>query len=137
MTCPDCGARNTADAPWCTQCLRPLGPGSTEASPTPEEATTADAPRAVGRTQAGPRADRPVRTVDGEVQWRCGACGTWSPIEVHACPACGTDLAAGMGGRSAAALADRVGRTRQLLWVVAALLGLVVVLGIVLLVTAT
>jgi TM2 domain-containing membrane protein YozV len=36
------------------------------------------------------RTDRPVRTRDGEVEWRCGACGAWNPlVGTGTCGTCG------------------------------------------------
>jgi hypothetical protein len=35
-------------------------------------------------------AARDVRTVDGEVEWRCGTCDRWSPLAADRCLACGS-----------------------------------------------
>lgn len=114
-TCPACGARNSAAAAWCTQCFEsledPAGPAAheresthprpTEASGAPVAADPERAAQGAGTPTApiGPRtgtggrgtAGRDVReTAEGEVEWRCATCATWSPLEAPACVACGT-----------------------------------------------
>jgi hypothetical protein len=109
-TCPDCGARNAERAPWCTQCYQPLtGPRqhdpATPAGPLPgarEGSASAAAPSspggavpAVGQHSApGPQAarheGRDVRQDEhGRVEWRCGTCEAWSPLERPTCVVCG------------------------------------------------
>lgn len=123
MTCPGCGARNTEEAPWCTQCLRPLT--SERAAPDPpaadERVTTSVADQ-----------DRPFRTVDGEVEWRCPTCANWNLLAIPSCAVCGQALAAS-GGRGDR-LADRMARARRPLWVVA-VIGAVVMIGSIVLLT--
>lgn len=93
MRCPACGARNRPDAAWCTQCYEPT---TAEARRTGVAAgergvPAADAPPAATRDVGdGDVRDRDVRDRDGEVEWRCGACGTWSPLLAPTCAGCGT-----------------------------------------------
>ncbi|MTV26209.1 hypothetical protein FTX61_12430 [Nitriliruptoraceae bacterium ZYF776] len=83
VRCGRCGARNGASADWCTQCFTALtGPAGAPAS--------ADAP-ATPREHVPPPSDapRPVRLVDGQVEWRCATCAGWSPLEAGRCAVCG------------------------------------------------
>ncbi|HEX5512218.1 MAG TPA: hypothetical protein VFX41_10925 [Actinomycetales bacterium] len=53
--CRACGARLTADAPWCTLCFTPVSTAATDApqgSPEPDADTQAGAPAAVGEPLA-------------------------------------------------------------------------------------
>lgn len=114
MRCPDCGARNSEDAAWCTQCYADLRPPPVPQPPTadpqtpqrtaspaarpsavsgpaegvppaPGVSTSSGAGSARGRTVA-----RDVRDRDGVVEWRCVACDGWSPLDVATCVVCGT-----------------------------------------------
>lgn len=138
MRCPDCGARNTDSAAFCTQCLRrfgtedPDGPGDRPApavtdapGPTTDEASSPPSDEGGG--------DRPFRTIDGEVEWRCDACGEWNPLLVPQCAICGRPLAGADRGDQQR---ERVARTRRLLWGVAAVLCLVAVVVLVLFLSA-
>ena len=143
MRCPECDARNTPDAPWCTQCLTSLDSTGREAGDA-TAATTATAAAAPSSTAAGSPAspgagqgaDRRFRSVDGTVQWRCPRCDTWSPLEVTACTACGQPLAASVTGADAAGRAVQVSRARRWLWVAAAVGGAVPLVALVLLALA-
>lgn len=145
MTCPHCGARNTADAPWCTQCLQPLGreepptptPPSPDASgggPPPARTSTPVAPGAA--MPGGTDRDRAFRSVAGDVEWRCPACDTWNRLEASTCPVCGHRLATSVTGGTGTAVAGRVQRARGLLWIAAGVGGVLVVVSVVLLVLA-
>jgi uncharacterized membrane protein YvbJ len=138
VTCPDCGARNTVDAPWCTQCLRPLGDVATTASTdTAATATRAPTPGPPPRPAApATDEDRAVRSVDGRVEWRCPRCRTWNALEVAGCAACGQPLGEAVVGSSARHRSEQVARMRQWLWVAAAVVGGVVVVGVLLVVLA-
>jgi hypothetical protein len=87
VRCPSCDARNPDGAAWCNQCLRPLGAAATDTATAPE------APAApVGSAQDGDTTaarQRDVRTVDGEVEWRCPRCDVWSPLPAARCTTCG------------------------------------------------
>ncbi len=153
MTCPNCGARNTAEAPWCTQCLEPLTPagsatpaaGSDDPPPagTPDDAplwgtpsaSPTPPPRTSGSTGGAAR-DRAIRSVDGRVEWRCAACDSWNDLEVPICAVCGQRLGASVTGAGTASITERVGRARRLLWVAAGIGGVLMVVSIVLLVAA-
>jgi hypothetical protein len=98
--CPACGARNTATAPWCTQCYAAIGEVAADGPPLPaEEPSPARPPSATvgaglpgpasSSTRAGAAAD--VRQDEqGRVEWRCATCDGWSPLESPACVACGS-----------------------------------------------
>lgn len=99
MRCPECGARNIDDAPWCTQCYAGFTAGdaavppaeNSAPPPTPRPAGDADASRPrVGEPEGAPpdTSDRDVRVRDQEVEWRCGACGSWTPLTVPTCATC-------------------------------------------------
>lgn len=136
MTCPHCGARNTAAAPWCTQCLQPLGPA--EAAPAEADPDEAD-PDEASPPDARPTAtssSRAFRTVDGEVEWRCRSCDTWNRLETRACTVCGAALGASVTGSTGTEVAERVARARRLLWVAAGIGAVLMVVSIVLLVLA-
>lgn len=140
MTCPDCGARNTPQAPWCTQCLRPLGEDPAPSSPAaPAESASAPArPTPEVSTDAASTSatetDRPFRTVDGEVEWRCPACANWNLLAIPSCAVCGHAL--GTSGGSGERLADRIARARRPLWVVA-VIGAVAMIGSIVLLVMT
>lgn len=138
MTCPDCGARNTPQAPWCTQCLRPLGGDPAPPSPVApaEPAPARHTPQASTdpAPTSGVDADRPFRTVDGEVEWRCPACASWNLLAVPTCAVCGHAL--GASGGSGERLADRIARARRPLWVVA-VIGAVAMIGSIILLVMT
>ncbi len=86
MRCPDCGARNTGSAAWCTQCfasLRSAAP-SAEAAPAPPPP-----PPGVTDTAApAEAAARDIRVRGEDVEWRCAACDAWSPLEEPVCTVC-------------------------------------------------
>jgi hypothetical protein len=71
VTCASCGARNRADAAWCTQCYAPSG------------AVELERPDV---QPVGPQ--RTVREREGAVEWRCSRCGRWSPLPSTACGHC-------------------------------------------------
>ena len=109
MRCLSCGARNSETADWCTQCYaslrgRPADPvelSTSSQAPRSEPEPSAQVPpqalpsRPVppgptGAHGAGPTgATRDVRDHDGEVQWRCERCDTWSPLLAPSCTTCG------------------------------------------------
>ncbi len=100
MRCPACAARNSDRAEWCTQCFERLGVpagGPVEVVGAP----AADPPGSQPRPD--PQLDatiRDVRTVDGEVEWRCGRCGAWSRLERSTCAVCdGPRVGFGEAGR--------------------------------------
>ena len=133
MTCPHCGARNTADAPWCTQCLTPLAHVE-DASP---PAAPASAVRGDDGRTSGPAADpddRDFRTVDGEVEWRCRDCDQWNPMLARTCTVCGSPMPG--ADRSGDWSRQQVARTRRVLWVVAGVVCLLALVGVVVAVVA-
>lgn len=138
MRCPDCGARNTASAAFCTQCLRrfdtevPDAPGD-RAAPAVTEAPGSTTDEASSPLSDEGDGDRPFRTIDGEVEWRCDGCGEWNPLLVPQCAICGRPLA---GADRGAQQRERVARTRRLLWGVAAVLCIVAVVVLVLFLSA-
>lgn len=123
--CEGCGARNPADAAWCSQCYAtfqtapPSSPTlTTDPTPTtdptlepggsPAPAASPDA--AAPPTPAGDGADRAVtardvREREGIVEWRCRGCDAWSGLLETACHVCGRaregfgDTAAGDAAR--------------------------------------
>ena len=74
--------------------------------------------------------------MDGRVEWRCAACRTWNDLEVSTCAVCGHALGASVTGAGTTAITERVGRARRLLWVAAAIGGVLMVVSVVLLVAA-
>lgn len=102
MRCHACGARNPDGAAWCSQCYArtdaaPDAPGVSDATGTADRSDAADVPDATDAaargdaagTTARDAAARDVRTVGGEVEWRCGVCETWTPLAVDRCAVCG------------------------------------------------
>ena len=135
IACPDCGARNTDDAPWCTQCLRPFGETAVPtpappSDPPPEPAPVPDVPPA----SAGE--DRAVRSVDGGFEWRCPACDSWNDLEQPACAVCGHALGSAVTGGGSEQAGARVGRVRRILWVAAGIGAVLMAVAVVLLVLA-
>lgn len=106
-TCRSCGARNAASAWWCTQCYTPLDESRVADRPERDPAPPAggrqaaagdtDAAADPGDTGGDPArhdADtdgRDIRERDGEVEWRCGLCGSWQPLGRSHCATCGTE----------------------------------------------
>lgn len=145
MTCPNCGARNTADAPWCTQCLQPLGrdpapgpggaPPSDPVAPSPDPASPSPAPPPRAPAD-GAATDRDVRSVDGVVEWRCPTCRSWNALERSACAVCGQALAASVTGTGRDRIVGQVSRARRMLWIAAGVGGVLMVVAVVLLVLA-
>lgn len=113
MTCPGCGARNSERAEWCTQCYVALGPergdepvadeggvtsiddGSGSGSAA-DPATAPDhrdgsvaVPDGGGSVDLPVEQDRDVRVDGDRVEWRCGACGTWTSLFEPVCAGCG------------------------------------------------
>ena len=94
VRCPQCGARNGADAEWCTQCYRPLGTAGDEADvPTPPSAppspsSAPPAPTTTGSTLAS--GDGRFRQTEEGLEWRCAACEEWNSIERLDCSVCST-----------------------------------------------
>lgn len=146
--CPECGARNSPRAEWCTQCLVPLAvseppvddgpvdapgpePATAEeplAAPT-EPAAAPSAPSAPATSASADTSHRGFRTVDGEVEWRCDGCGAWNPLFVSSCPVCGQPMTG--TGDAGTWSGERVARTRRILWVVAAVVCLLALAGVV------
>lgn len=144
MTCPHCGARNTPDAPWCTQCLQPLGQPDPPAPPVPPAppGTTGPPPNgtpslpAPGPTHTSDAGNRDVRSVDGVVEWRCPTCQSWNALERPACSVCGQALAATVTGTGRERITGQVSRVRRVLWIAAAVGAVLMVVAVVLLVLA-
>ena len=142
MTCPHCGARNTPDAPWCTQCLQPLGQPDPPAEPAPPapprspDPPPAAIPPAPGSSPAPEAGDRDVRSVDGVVEWRCPTCQSWNALDRPACSVCGQALAATVTGTGRDQIAGQVSRVRRVLWIAAGVGAVLMVVAVVLLVLA-
>lgn len=135
MRCPQCGARNTADAPWCTQCLTPLA-AAEDATPVPapdpggEPDSDRPAPAPTTPTASAEGGDdRDFRTVEGEVEWRCRDCGQWNPLLAPTCTVCGSSLPG--ADRSGTWSREQVARTRRVLWLVAGVICLLALVGVV------
>lgn len=100
VRCPQCGARNRPDAEWCTQCYVRL---DEPPAPAPAPAAPADeGPADVGPADIGPEdeqaaGDGTLRSGDGRfrqtdegLEWSCGVCQEWNPIERVTCRVCST-----------------------------------------------
>lgn len=136
MRCPACGALNPSGAAWCGQCLTGFpatastGTDASTPDTAPPDAAPPDAaspdgstPDAASPDAASPDAVLPdvtapgteppetarsgdVRTVAGEVEWRCPMCDGWNPLLRPSCVRCGGErhgFGAGVGRPSAAA----------------------------------
>lgn len=125
MTCPSCGARNSERAEWCTQCYAALGADSSDASAADVPAgDTAPAPDLPDGAVAGPDEgssvappvgqDRDVRVDDDRVEWRCGACGSWTSLFEPACQGCGGPRAGFAPPSAPATRGRRAGPTASL-----------------------
>ncbi len=105
MRCPNCGARNTSSAAWCTQCfasLRAADPPDEVLADPPDEAPAAPPPPApaggapppppppgeTGTPEPVGTSERDIRLRGEVVEWRCVACDAWSPLEASACTVC-------------------------------------------------
>jgi len=110
--CPDCGARNVAGAPKCTQCGGPLTEGQARA-----------AGQVLGAHQTGPVPD---------VQ--CPFCGTLNPASAVKCSKCGGALLKAPAPAPAAPAAPAKGMSR---WaIILAVLGVVICIGAIVLITS-
>jgi hypothetical protein len=103
VRCPRCAAFNPEGADWCGQCLVPIGRDADPGASTPSDADPP--PSAGGPRPAGVPSDAPVtgdlgpaavdaragdvRSVDGEVEWRCTVCAGWNALLDPACATCG------------------------------------------------
>ena len=94
LRCPECGARNATGAAWCTQCYVRLdeqeapGPGEPErTASTPGGAGPSAAASPTGTLRSG--GDR-FRQGEEGLEWACGVCREWNPIERVTCAVCGT-----------------------------------------------
>lgn len=123
VRCPTCGARNGADAEWCTQCYTPLVPAVSEGEG--DEAAAAPPPPARPGPDAAPDGLLPLpppppgevagdgtagskprrlqagggrfRETDEGLEWACGTCQEWNPIERITCTVCGTPFGRTLG----------------------------------------
>lgn len=87
MICPACGARNSERAGWCTQCYTVLDRADDDRAGDDGGCVDGD------EDDHGPGDDRDVRVRDDQVEWRCGACGTWSTLLDPVCRGCGSPRA--------------------------------------------
>jgi hypothetical protein len=88
VRCPGCGAHNPDSAAWCSQCYARFEVDDAASAPAPapaepEPQVAADAPVPADASA------RDVRTVGGEVEWRCARCDGWNPLFVDRCTTCG------------------------------------------------
>ncbi|HZP91129.1 MAG TPA: zinc ribbon domain-containing protein [Actinomycetota bacterium] len=75
--CPSCGALVADAAEWCGQCYARL-------SPVPPAAVR---PEGRARPSTG---SAPIAAEGGAPRWTCPVCERANPLELDACPACGT-----------------------------------------------
>lgn len=70
VRCPDCGARNTPEAQWCTQCYTPLSAptGDTSGAPAPPDGPTGDTGPAEGGPPGDPATPPPPPPVPQDAQ---------------------------------------------------------------------
>lgn len=103
VRCPQCGARNRPDADWCTQCYVRLD--EPPAPPPPavptsdgvaadEPAGDGEPPAAGGTLRSG---DGRFRQTDEGLEWACGVCQEWNPIERVTCAVCSTPFGRSLG----------------------------------------
>jgi hypothetical protein len=78
----------SADAEWCGQCFRSLAEPAPDPEPVPSNVAEA---AVVGTRQAGVPA--PAGSVGATPSWPCPSCGNATPIELDACPVCGSTFA--------------------------------------------
>ena len=103
MRCPACGAHNAEAAAWCTQCFERFGvrgdPSHDPASPHPEPPPPASPPPLPGPpplpAEVAPptpeaATQRDIRVDGDRIEWRCGSCEGWNPLERPDCDACGS-----------------------------------------------
>lgn len=107
MRCPECAARNPADAEWCSQCYRPLReideespeqtddvardagtePDATDGAAT-EDAAGLDGGDTVLKTVVRER----FRSTGEGFEWRCPTCESWVVLERSTCHVCGASF---------------------------------------------
>lgn len=107
IRCAACGARNAPDADWCTQCFTPLGIETPEPEPDAAAAPSSldGAGEAAAATGAAPPApggelrsgEGRFRQTDEGLEWACGVCQEWNPIERVTCKVCSTPFGRSLG----------------------------------------
>lgn len=111
IRCPQCGARNSPDADWCTQCYTrldeppapppaPVGTPAGDPGPAGGEAATAG-----GETELRSGEGRFRQAPDG-LEWRCGVCQEWNPMERVTCAVCSSPFGRSVGDDEAPARPD-------------------------------
>lgn len=118
IRCPQCGARNSSDADWCTQCFASFAapepppappapappapasaPPTTPAAPDPLDPLEPPVARGAGDQSqaASPEGGQVLRSGDGRfrqtdegLEWACAVCQEWNPIERVTCMVCST-----------------------------------------------
>lgn len=126
IRCPSCNARNGGDAQWCTQCYQSLvAPPDPPATPDPAASAGAPAPPAApppppsvaagepdgllplppdpagDASTTGPRqlragSGRFRETAEG-LEWSCGTCDEWNPMERVTCTVCAAPFGTALG----------------------------------------
>lgn len=100
MRCPTCNALNPDSAEWCTQCFTSLRAPEpvVDVPPDPQPEATpqpdvGDVPPASTDADAAPqlvqRGNATFRKTAEGLDWQCGRCDTFNPIEVQRCTTCG------------------------------------------------
>lgn len=101
MRCPTCNATNPDSAEWCTQCFTSLKVDEPPPEPPPPaQPATPSTPAATDPAQATGAGEQVVRRGAGTfrkteqgLDWQCGLCESWNPIEVQHCTTCGHSFA--------------------------------------------
>lgn len=92
MRCPACAALEPDDAAWCSQCHTRFGdpPAAAPDPGAPDPGAPDPGAPDLGAVDPGVRvADRGVRVIDDEVEWRCARCAGWTPLAARGCARCG------------------------------------------------
>lgn len=123
VRCPQCGARNGPDAEWCSQCYAtfssdqpvhdppppptasPVAPGDVPPPPgeDPADGLLPLPPPPPGH-DAGAPSEGELRSGSGKfrqgaqgLEWVCGTCGEWNPIERVSCTVCQSPFGSSLG----------------------------------------
>ena len=93
--CPRCRALNPASAPWCGQCLEPLGSEGAGETNTEPAAGVPQGAAAPSRSESSRAGGSGVFGVGPEgITWTCRVCDSVNPFELRTCSVCGATLAA-------------------------------------------
>jgi len=98
VRCPDCHALNPDTAQWCTQCYASLRTPEPEPERVPERVPEPGDVQTGEPAQIVRRGHATFRKTGQALEWQCGRCDGFNPIELQHCPTCGHSFAGTVRG---------------------------------------